>query len=75
MRKSKRRNYSSKHHLVPKERMKLKNYNENQVNEHLQRVLILWRTKHDAWHVLFHNLTLREIIELLNRVEQIKYPD
>jgi len=75
MRKSKRRNYKSRHHLVPKERVKLKNYNENQVDEHLQRVLMLWRIKHDAWHVLFHNLTLREIRELLDRLEQIKYPD
>lgn len=28
--------------------------------------------KHDAWHLIFKNLTLREVIELLERVERIK---
>lgn len=28
--------------------------------------------RHQAWHLLFNNLTLREIIELLERLEHIK---
>jgi len=28
--------------------------------------------RHDAWHLLFDHLTLREVIELLERLEQIK---
>lgn len=28
--------------------------------------------KHRAWHILFHNLSLREAIELLERLERIK---
>ena len=28
--------------------------------------------KHRAWHILFKNLSLREAIELLERLEQIK---
>lgn len=28
--------------------------------------------KHDAWHLIFKNKTLREVIEFLERVERIK---
>jgi hypothetical protein len=28
--------------------------------------------KHDAWHLIFKNLTIREVIELLERIERIK---
>lgn len=28
--------------------------------------------KHRAWHILFKNLSLREVIELLERLERIK---
>lgn len=28
--------------------------------------------KHDAWHLIFKNRPLREVIELLERVERIK---
>ena len=28
--------------------------------------------KHRAWHILFGNLSLREVIELLTRLERIK---
>lgn len=68
-----RKNYISRHHLCPKERLKLHTENENQVRENYHRILNLWRDKHNAWHLLFHNLTLHEIIELLQRIEKIKY--
>ncbi|MEI6529699.1 MAG: hypothetical protein WCN88_04905 [Candidatus Falkowbacteria bacterium] len=38
----------------------------------LENMFRLNAYKHDAWHLLFKHLTLREIIELLERVEQIK---
>lgn len=35
-------------------------------------LFILDGRKHEAWHFLFNNLTLDEIIELLQRVKLIK---
>lgn len=69
----KRKNHLGRHHLCPKERFKLHTEYQNQVRENFSRVLMLWRDKHNSWHHLFHNLTLHEIIELLQRIEQIKY--
>ena len=63
----------TRHHLIPKERKKLHTvpYSERHFDD--QRVLMLWRYKHDVWHTLFHNMTLHEIIATLQRIEQIKY--
>ena len=65
----------TKHHLIPKERVKLHNIPENEVDRDYNRVLMLWRDRHDAFHILFHNMTLGEIILVLQRIERIKYKD
>lgn len=71
--KKKKRNLT-RHHLIPKERVKLGDVPEEELDHNFSRVLMLWREKHDAWHFLFHNLTLGEIIKVLQRIEKIKYP-
>lgn len=48
--------YMSKHHLVPKSKGGCK-------REH--NLLRLWRDKHDAWHNLFSNHVLSDILEIL----------
>lgn len=62
----------TRHHLIPKERHKLKTASVNQANLHIDTVLKLWRDKHDYWHKLFGNMTLDEIIEVLQRIKRIK---
>lgn len=51
-----RKTYLSKHHLLPKQR-----------GGHLSpcNTLRLWRDKHDAWHYVFGQLNLDEIIHAL----------
>lgn len=68
-----KRNYASHHHLIPKERVKLNTVPENEQDRDYNRVLMLWRLRHDAFHILFHNMTLGEIILVLQRIETIKY--
>lgn len=59
----KRAGKKNTHHLTPKSRGGRKSkYNELELDIY----------RHNAWHLLFHNLTLREVIELLERLEQIK---
>ena len=55
-----------KHHLVPKSRMK------QNVAPMKRNKLRIKRHRHDAWHTLFHDKTLREVILLLQRVYRIK---
>lgn len=59
----------TRHHLIPKERQRKKTYKENQIDLHLDTVLKLWRDKHDAWHLLFKNMTIDEIILCLYKVK------
>jgi len=65
----KRNGKTTRHHLIPKQRQKKKTYKENQTDLHLDSVLKLWREKHDAWHLLFKNMTLDEIILCLYKVK------
>ena len=58
------RHYKSRHHLRPRSR------NGSDLDSNL---LILWRNKHDAWHLLFGNRTLGEIINVLNRMKEAKH--
>ena len=58
-----KRTYKSRHHLRPRSR------NGADIDSNL---LILWRTKHDAWHTLFANRTLGEIISVLTRIKEAK---
>ena len=53
----------SRHHLTPRSRGG-SSLDSNLLNMDLHR--------HQAWHLLFKNLTLHEIIELLQRLEKIK---
>jgi len=59
----------TRHHLIPKERKRKKSYQDNQTDLHLDTVLRLWRDKHDAWHLLFKNMTIDEIILCLYKVK------
>lgn len=67
-----RQNKLTRHHLIPRERKKNKTIKENQTEIHLDAIIYLWRDKHDAWHKLFKNMCLDEIIQCLNRVKRIK---
>lgn len=62
----------TRHHLIPKERKKLKTVTQNQASLHIDSVLKLWRDKHTHWHALFGNMTLDEAIEVLQRIKRIK---
>lgn len=66
------RDQLTRHHLTPKQRSKTKTHKDNQSKLHLHAVLRLWRDKHTAWHFLFQNMTLDEIIECLERIKRIK---
>lgn len=56
--------YLSKHHLIPRQR--LKDYYGNSFRMG-GNILRLWRLRHDAWHVLFQQKTLNEIINYLHQ--------
>jgi len=59
----KRAGKKNKHHLTPKSRGgKKSKYNEAELDIY----------RHNAWHLLFHNLTLDEVIELLKRFRDAK---
>ena len=59
----KRSGIKSRHHLKPKSRG----------GESIESNLIDFdRSRHDAWHFLFSNLTLDEVIELLTRLKRAK---
>ncbi len=53
----------TKHHLIPKSRG---GHNDK------QNLLNLWSDKHHLFHELFGNMTLSEIIILLQRIESAK---
>ena len=70
----KKKDKPTRHHLTPKSRLKFRTlYKDMSVVEY-GRILKLYRNKHDAWHVLFRNLTLEEIIKVLLRIKQLKKP-
>jgi len=48
----------TKHHLIPKERVKLGTVPEDESDRSYSKVLMLWRNRHDYWHYLFGNLTI-----------------
>jgi hypothetical protein len=53
----------NQHHLRPSSR------GGQTISSNLIRMDI---NRHDAWHLLFNNLTLTEIIEILTRLKNIK---
>lgn len=58
-----RAGWKNKHHLKPRSRG----------GQSLDSNLITMDAyRHDAWHLLFSNLTLEEVIELLQRLASIK---
>lgn len=59
----KRAEFSDQHHLRPSSR------GGTSVESNL---ILLDAYRHDAWHLLFKNLTLDEIITLLMRLKHIK---
>lgn len=54
----------TKHHLIPKQRLKQFYGKGFPMNNNIIR---LWRFRHDAWHVLFRQMTLNEVIDYLTR--------
>lgn len=66
-----RKDFLTKHHLTPRERYK---YGEktwwDQNGE--ENILRLHRSKHDAWHKLFRNMTLEEAACVLMRLSKAK---
>lgn len=64
MKRKRKMRRTTRHHLTPKSR--------NHSNSRPYNLLSLWWEKHQAWHVLFGNRTLEEIIEVLLRVKRFK---
>ncbi len=63
--------YMSKHHLIPKFRIRVY-YGITFRMPH--NTIRLWRKRHDAWHTLFGDKTINEIIRYLGgRVHTIQY--
>lgn len=63
--------HMSKHHLIPKFRLRIY-YGTTFRMPH--NTLHLWRARHDAWHTLFGDKTINEIIRYLGgRVHTIRY--
>ena len=60
----------TRHHVIPRERIKKRTYPINQTGLHIDAVVKLWSEKHIAWHTLFKNMTLDEIIECLHRLRR-----
>ncbi len=56
--------YMSKHHLIPRQRLK-DYYGDSFRMPH--NTLRLWRLRHDAWHVLFRQRTINEVIQYLKK--------
>lgn len=63
----------SRHHLIPKDRVRKGTHKKDESKQHYEAILKLWRDRHDAWHFLFKNMTLDEIIKCLQRVKRIKF--
>lgn len=62
------KNHMTRHHVIPQERRKKKNHKEDQSGLHTDSTLKLWQDRHNAWHTLFKNMTLDEIIICLQKV-------
>lgn len=61
--KQKRRRRRNKHHLIPKSRGGA---------DIPSNIILIDIDKHRCWHTLFGNLTLGEVIRLLERLKRIK---
>lgn len=64
---SRKRRRCNKHHLTPKSRKGQPYYGDSYKN-----LLYIHIESHEAWHKLFQNRTLEEVIELLQRLARIK---
>lgn len=61
----------SRHHLIPKSRRSEVKHSYSKSD--FEKTLTLWVEKHRAWHLLFGNQTIEEIIETLERIKKIKF--
>lgn len=59
----------SRHHIYPKQRHS--DLKHKYTRAELETTIRIYHEKHKQWHILFGNLTIREIIELLTRVERL----
>lgn len=64
--------FRTKHHLTPRERYK-DGIRTPWGQDSDANILALWNEHHIAWHQLFKNRTLEEIIAVLTRVAQAKH--
>lgn len=56
----------NRHHLIPSIRMK------EGVPPYPSNLLWIYEYRHKAWHELFNEMTLDEVIELLTRLRRLK---
>lgn len=64
-----KKDFKDRHHLVPKSRhreLKL-HYSKDDIH----RTLVMWRHKHTAWHAIWRDKTIDEVIQILIRVRKI----
>lgn len=62
--KARRYDYKTRHHMTPKSRKKGWDTPDN--------LLVLWWSKHEAWHKLFGNRTIEEVRDILDRIIRAK---
>jgi hypothetical protein len=63
----------TRHHIIPKSRVKDGTARDDQSWIRYPRILRLFREQHSAWHFLFSNATLSEIIKILQKIERLKH--
>lgn len=59
----------SRHHIYPKSRHR--ELRGKIPSNMLEKTIKMFHTKHEYWHLIFGNLTIDEIIELLIRVKSL----
>jgi hypothetical protein len=63
----------TRHHIIPKSRVNNHTDSQDQSWNRYPRILMLWKDHHVAWHILFDNATLKEIIKILQKIERLKH--
>lgn len=58
-----KKRFRTRHHIVNR---------SDGGDKRTSNILIIYRDKHDVWHKLFRNLTLRQAAHLLIRVAEMK---
>jgi len=64
-----KKDFKDRHHLVPKARHR--DLKIHYTKDDIHRTLVMWRHRHTAWHAIWRDRTLDEVIEILIRVRKI----